>query len=231
LRASRRYAGDPGTAISAVLTNTEIRRRRRPRSRRAAGVGGHRPSPAGARPPRRRPSLQSGRDRLPQRLALTSLALSHRPNRLEQRGPPPRARPARAHRGTTWGTKLSAPQRTELNSEHHSELRSPRFGFRTRYRTQEVAGSSPASSISTKALLRRGVPQLTAGRRGSGADSGRATAFMPGLRAWAVRGARLPPEPATVICSRAFFRSCVAGEGEPTAPEETPPVSTSHRRT
>jgi hypothetical protein len=126
-----------------------------PRSRRSAGVGGHRPFPAGARPPRRRPPFKSGRDRLPQRLALTSLTLSHRPNRLEQGGgPPPRARPPRARRGTTWGTKLSAAERTQLNLEHPSELRSPRFGLRTRYRTQEVAGSSPASSIPKKALLR-----------------------------------------------------------------------------
>jgi ketosteroid isomerase-like protein len=36
---------------------------------------------------------------------------------------------------------------TQLNSDHPSELRSPQFGFRTQYRTQEVAGSSPASSI------------------------------------------------------------------------------------
>jgi hypothetical protein len=59
-------------------------------------------------------------------------------------------------RGTTRGTKLSVAERTQLNSERPSELRSPRFGLRTRYRTQEVAGSSPASSISTKALLRWG---------------------------------------------------------------------------
>jgi hypothetical protein len=65
------------------------------------------------------------------------------------------ARPASARRGTTRGTKLSAVERTQLNSEHLSELRSPRFGLRTRYRTQEVAGSSPASSTSRKALLRR----------------------------------------------------------------------------
>jgi hypothetical protein len=49
-------------------------------------------------------------------------------------------------RGTTWGTKLTASERTQLNLEHPSELRWPRFGLRTRYRTQEVAGSSPASS-------------------------------------------------------------------------------------
>jgi hypothetical protein len=55
-----------------------------------------------------------------------------------------------APRGTTGGTKLSAPERTQLNLEHPSELRSPRSGLRTRYRTQEVAGSSPASSISKK---------------------------------------------------------------------------------
>jgi hypothetical protein len=50
-------------------------------------------------------------------------------------------RPPRYH----LGTKLSAAKRTELNLEHPSELRSPRFGLRTRYRTQEVAGSSPRS--------------------------------------------------------------------------------------
>ena len=42
----------------------------------------------------------------------------------------------------------------KLNLERLSELRSPRFGLRARYRTQEVAGSSPASSISKKALLK-----------------------------------------------------------------------------
>jgi Restriction Endonuclease associating with ARP len=92
-------------------------------------------------------------------MALTSrTSLSHRP--------PPRARPASARRGTTSGTKLSAAERTQMNLEHLSELRSPRFGLRTRYRTQEVAGSSPASSISTKALLRCGFRRPESYRRG-----------------------------------------------------------------
>ena len=76
------------------------------------------------------------------------------PNREHGAALPPRARPASARRGTTWGTKLSAAARTELNLERPSELRSPRFGSRTRYRTQEVAGSSPASSIPTFAAAR-----------------------------------------------------------------------------
>jgi ketosteroid isomerase-like protein len=53
-------------------------------------------------------------------------------------------------RGTTRGTKLNAAEQTQLNSEHSSELRSPRLGLCTRYRTQEVAGSSPASSIAPR---------------------------------------------------------------------------------
>ena len=113
-------------------------------------------------------------------MALTSrTSLSHRP--------PPRARPASVRRGTTWGTKVSAPERTQLNSEHPSELRSPRFGLRTRYRTQEVAGSSPASSISKKVLLRR------SSRGQSGTPASRlASAARPASRHGRRRRASLP---------------------------------------
>jgi hypothetical protein len=55
-------------------------------------------------------------------LALTSLALSHRPNRLGYARPSASRSASRRPPGTTRGTKLSAAGRTQMNLEHPANL-------------------------------------------------------------------------------------------------------------
>jgi hypothetical protein len=54
-------------------------------------------------------------------------------------------------RATNRATKLSRPQRTEVSRYGLSKPDVPAHTSFRRYRTQEVAGSSPASSIETPA--------------------------------------------------------------------------------